>query len=246
VNYFTYQPNSKINISLFEGTVWNRGDSITSHASHPLFYNPIPVVSTLAFNGKDKLNSLLGINVGIQMADKHNAYGQLAVNGSDFSKIGFQVGYRGYNFFGLSDFMVQVEYNNVPLGLYQAPNSRLNYSHYNMSLGHSRGNGFQEILVRSNYEFKRFYADLSVSYYMFENYDEIDLLPVKKPLIWYNSETFDVLNTSIEIGYRFNRKMNFTLFGSALIRGTTKLDQRNTAAFNIGMRTGLNNHYKDF
>lgn len=246
VNYFTYQPNSKINISLFEGSIWNRGDSITSHASHPMFYNPVPVISSLILNGKNELNSLLGINLGVQITDNHRAYGQLALNGSDYEKLGFQLGYRGYNFFGLKDFMLQAEYNYVPLGLYESSNARLNYTHYNMSLGHSRGNGFQELLVRSNYEIKRFYVELSLSYYAFKDYEEINLLPVTKPEVWYNPETFNVMNTGFELGYRINRKLNFSVFASGIIRGTTKSDARNTSSFNVGIRTGLINHYKDF
>lgn len=246
VNYFTYQPNEKVNISLFEGAIWNRGDSVTSHASHPMFYNPIPALSSLALMNKGELNSIIGLNLGVQVADKHHAYGQVALNGSRFDKVGFQLGYRGYNFFGLQDFMIQFEYNNVPLGLYEADNKRLSYSHYNMSLGHSRGNGFQEILLRSNYEFKRFYAGLSLNYYLLEDYDELDLLPVTKDAIWYNQESFTVLNTSVEVGYRINRKLNFTVFTSATVRGTTQADKRNTSFFNFGLRTDLNNHYSDF
>jgi hypothetical protein len=100
-------------------------------------------------------------------------------------------------------------------------------------------------LLRSNYEFKRFYADLSSSLYLFENYDEIDLLPVLKQENFYAPESFTVVNSMLEVGYRFNRKLNFTLFGSATIRTTTKSDARNTTFFNIGLRTGLINHHKD-
>ena len=245
VNYFTYQPNTKINLSLFEGAIWNRGDSISSHSSHPMFYNPVPVLSTVTLKDKNELNSILGINVGVQVANNHRAYGQFAMNGSSFKEIGFQLGYRGYDFFGLQDFMIQAEYNYVPNGLYESNNSRLNYSHYNMPLAHSRGNGFQEFLIRSNYEFKRFYADLSLSYYSFKDYDELSLLPVKKGPQWYEEETFTVLNTAFEIGYRVNRKYNFTVFVATLIRGTTQVDSRNTSLFNFGIRTELTNHYSD-
>lgn len=246
VNYFTYQPTEKINVSLFEGSVWNRGDSITSTASHPMFYNPVPVLSTLILKGKNELNSILGINLGVQISDNHRTYGQIALNGSNFEKLGFQVGYRAYNFFGLKDFLLQVEYNYVPLGLYESDNSRLNYTQYNMSLGHTRGNGFQEILLRSNYEIKRIYAELSISYYAFEDYEAINLLPVAKPIISYNPESFTTLNTGFELGYRFNRKLNFSIFMSGVIRGTTKTDARSTSFVNAGIRTGLNNHYRDF
>lgn len=246
VNYFTYKPNEKLNISLFEGTVWNRGDSITSTRVHPLFYNPVPFVSQLALQNKNEINSLFGINVGVQIAAKHRAYGQLALNSFEFDKLGFQIGYRGYNFFGLNDFMVQAEYNYVPSDLYKSDNSRLNYVHYNTSLGHIRGNGFQEIVIRSNYEIKRVYAELSLSYYMFKDYEEIDLLPVAKPDIWYSPESFNALNTNLEVGYRINRKLNFTVFGAMTLRNTGKTETMNTLFFYFGLRTGLLNQYKDF
>ncbi|MDC3252719.1 hypothetical protein OAU25_00530 [Crocinitomicaceae bacterium] len=124
VNYFTYTPGKNFNISLFEGTVWNRGDSITSTRVHPLFYNPIPFLSPLVLKGKNQLKSIFGINIALQIAPKHRIYGQLVINEINVQKLGFQLGYRGYDFFGLQDFMIQTEYNYVPNGLYKSSGTK--------------------------------------------------------------------------------------------------------------------------
>ena len=83
------------------------------------------------------------------------------------NKIGYQLGYRGYNFFGLNDFMVQVEYNDVPTQMYETSNPRLNYSHYNLPLAHVKGSGFRELIIRANYEYDHWFVDLRTALYNF-------------------------------------------------------------------------------
>jgi hypothetical protein len=243
VNYFTFKPTKKISVSLFESGVWNRGDSITSTSSHPLYYNPIPFVSGLALEGKDEVVSLLGINANYQFAKYHRVYGQIAMNDLDAEKIAFQLGYRGYNYFGLKDFMFQLEYNNVANKTYESANRRLNYVHYNLPVAHVKGNGFQEFLVRTNYEFKRLYAELSLNYYITNNYSSSALLPVYGETE-YNSN--NIFYENLEIGYRFNRKMNLMLFGSWTYRTINDPDQLATNYVSFGLKTGFINHYKDF
>lgn len=240
VNYFTYKPTEWANISLFEGSIWNRGDSITSTNSHPLYYNPIPVVSGLILKDKNEVSTLLGINTGIQLKNNHRAYGQVAINNFKTDKIAFQLGYRGYRFFGLNDLMFQVEYNNVPNEFYSNTNPRMNYVHYNLPLAHTKGNGFQEFIFRGNYEYKRVYLDISSVYYITDNYSPASLLPIYDTP---STSSENILNTTVEAGYRFNRKLNLCLFGAATLRNT---DAENTSFFNFGLRTALINHYKDF
>ncbi len=242
VNYLTFKPNNKISLSLFEGSMWNRGDSVTSRSSHPLYYNPIPIVSGLILNGKNEMVTLIGLNMNYQFLDKHRLYGQLAMNDFSTDKLAFQLGYRGYNFFGINDFMLQLEYNNVANGTYETSNRRLNYAHYNLPLAHVKGNGFQEFILRSNYEVKRVYVDLSIIYYLTRNYSSESLLPVYRDLET-SSENIFFQNT--ELGYRFNRKMNLTIYGN----WTYRLSNDGSLATNflsVGLRTGFLNHYKDF
>ncbi|XOV66518.1 MAG: hypothetical protein ACFHU9_12900 [Fluviicola sp.] len=244
VNYLTWTPNQNFNLSLFEGVIWNRGDSVSYRSAHPLFYNPVPGIAGIL--GSNEVNSMIGLNASFQLKDVHRLYGQIAVPNWTFDRTGFQAGYRGYNFFGLNDFMLQVEYNYIPEEMYAAQNPRLNYIHYNLPLGNTRGDGIQEILLRSNYEFKRAYVDVLVSYMMLRNYNPRGLLPTNALIDPGTESSFNTTNIQIEVGYRFNRKMNFSVFARNVIRRSTADDPINGTIFQAGMRTALLNQYDDF
>lgn len=242
-NYITFNPSKKIALSLFEGSVWNRGDSIVSRTSHPLYYNPVPIVSGLALKGQHEVVSLLGINTHYSVNERHLIYGQLAVNDYNFEKIAFQLGYRGYNYFGLNDFMIQLEYNYVPSGMYRNENPRLNYAHYNLPLAHVKGAGFQEFILRADYEINHWFADLNAVVYLTENYVKNEhlslytLSPASNATIVYNR---------LELGYRFNRKMNLAIFGQWTFRSESQTSSPAVNAITAGIRTSLTNHYTDF
>jgi hypothetical protein len=161
----------------------------------------------------------------------------------DTKNVGFQLGYRGYNIGNLKNFMVQFEYNYVPRLLYEAQNRRLNYSQYNLPLAISKGNGFQEFVIRSNYEYQYFYIDVKVNLYQLEGFQKNSLLAVNKNL---NRQHGNIQQEQIEIGFRLNRKMNITVFGTYIYRQETAKDSYVTKFFNLGIRTGLINHYNDF
>lgn len=244
VNYLTWTPTEKINLSLFEGVIWNRGDSISYRSANPLFYNPVPGIAAVL--GENEVNALVGLNFSMQILPNHRVYGQFAVPNWRFERSGFQVGYRGYRFFGLPDFMVQVEYNYLPEDMYVSQNRRLNYVHYNLPLGHIRGDGIQEILLRSNYEIKRVYADLLVSYMMLSDYNPRGLLPTRALQDAGTEQSFSTSNIQIEIGYRFNRKMNFSAFVRSVFRNSSRTEAINGSILQIGLRTGILNQYDDF
>lgn len=243
VNYFTFRPNENSSISLFEGTIWNRGDSITSRSANALYYNPVPIISGILLDGKNEAISLLGINAHYQLGDRHRLYAQVAMNDLDGSKLAYQLGIRGYNYFGLNDFMIQLEYNNVPSGMYETTNPRLNYSHYNLPLAHVKGSGFQEFLLRSNYEYKRVYADLNLSLFLTQDYSSQSHLPIYQTPERTSST---ILNSTLEIGYRFNRKMNLSVFAACRFRSDSDPNVLTATILQAGFRTALLNHYNDF
>jgi hypothetical protein len=240
-NYFTYLPNDNVNISLFEGSIWNRGDSLSSKFSHPLYYNPIPGISGLILDGKNEVSTVLGLNFGASITDKHRVYSQLAIHDLSIDLIGAQVGYRGYNYFGLNDFMLQVEWNHLPARFYNNTNPRLNYVNNNLPLAHTKGDGFDEIILRINYMYKRFYIDQSLILFFTKDFNESSLLPITQSLVITSN---NIVNSRTELGYRFNKKMNLTLF-SALGYRTEPLYSNNTLVY-FGLRTAIINHYTDF
>ena len=243
VNYLTYKPIDRFSVSLFEGIIWSKGDSITSSRVHPLFYNPIPLVSGLILS-KEKVNSLYGLNLSFALKSNHRFYGQFGFSNLSIENAAFQIGYRGYNYFGLKDFMFQLEYNNVAENTYNSAVSRLNYSAYNLPIAHVKGNAFQEILLRTNYSYKRMYLDVKANYYLLNNFSSVSLLPVNKQLPTTDGT---ILLTQLELGYRFNKLMNFSIFGTWLFRNEqSDFIDLTTNQFTIGLRTGLLNHYNDF
>lgn len=243
VNYFTYMPTEKINISLFEGTVWNKGDSIISKSCHPLYYNPIPGISGLALKDKNEVYTLLGVNAAWQIFDHHRIYTQFAFADYDFSDIAYQIGYRGYNFFGLNDLMLQVEYNYAAPNTYIAKNPRLSYSHFNLPMAHVKGAGFSELVIRANYEFKRIYASLSSNFITTKDHNDRSLLAIYDDL---ELSSENISYNSLELGYRFNRMMNLCVFGRFTYRTTTKENVEDAQLVEVGISTPLVNHYKDF
>lgn len=242
VNYLTYQPSRKISISLFEGIIWTKGDSIISKSVNPLFYNPIPFITEFAL-GEQEINTVLGLNLSYSPFQSHRLYGQFAIGNLNSDQIAFQLGYRGYNYFGLKNFMLQLEYNNVSKEMYSSNNPRLNYSHYNLPLGPIKGNAFQEVIFRTNCEIKRVYFDLKTILYLLKDYSTLDLLAVNKniPL-----ESGSIYLHQIELGYRFNKKMNWNVFGSWQFRTENLSNNQLNNQFSVGLRTGINNHYNDF
>lgn len=242
VNYLTFKPTNKFAISLFEGVIWSKGDSITSKKVNPLFYNPVPIITEVSISEKE-IYSVIGLNLGYAPFRGHRFYGQLAIGDLNSKQIAYQIGYRGYNYFNLKNFMLQLEYNNVSKDMYSASNSRLNFSHYNLPLAHIKGNSFQEFILRSNFEWKRIYVDFKSVFYLVKDYSPLDLLPVEKNVVLV---TGNISIQKLEFGYRFNKKMNLTLFTSLQYR-TESLNTNNTSnQIFFGLRTGINNHYNDF
>ena len=242
VNYLTWKPSKKIAVSLFEGTVWSRGDSIQTYRAHPLFYSPIPVINALILHDSVQ-NQVTGLNLSWMLSAQHRLYGQFAVTDLEGKKTAYQLGYRAMNLFGLKDFLLQVEYNNVSEGMYSSDFRRLNQVNSNLPMAHVKGNDFREFVLRFNYEFKRIYADLKSVLYLLDEHSPLSLLPVSKTGAFQNGK---ILHQSIEMGYRFNRKMNLSIFAGYVYRTASSPVERSTNLVQLGLRTGIYNRYTDF
>jgi hypothetical protein len=239
--YFTYKPTSQLRISLFDGVIWSKGDSIVSKRAHPLAYVPLPLLGELILDNNE-VNSIQGLNLSWQL--KNNLfYGQWAIGQLSFNHQAWQLGYRGYDLFGLKNVMIQLEYNHVGNGMYASENERLNYSHFNHALAHVKGNGFDEFIVRSTYEYKRIYGELKSVFYHLNDYKSGALLPVQRTEPLLNGSVF---NNTLELGYRANRRMNLCVFVNWTLRNeVTNVNKANNLVF-MGLRTGIFNQYTDF
>lgn len=241
VNYLSFKPTRNLTLSLFEGTVYSRGDSISSKGVNPMYYNPVPLLSTFLLKSSE-VTSVIGLNIGYSPLDNWRIYGQVAYNQSSKGFAG-QLGTRISEPFKLLNLFVQIETNYASNNAYTSSTSRLNYSHYNLPLAHAKGQGFIEGIFRLNYEWKRIYVDQKIIYYALDKYSSQSLVPIDQPLILLYST---VIHNQLELGYRFNRKMNFSAFVSWILRHDTSPGSVLTNYLSIGLKTGLMNHYSDF
>jgi hypothetical protein len=238
MNYLTYEPLEGLGISLFEGNHWSRGDSTTSYPTPALAYNPIPFTGSLIVNDPTKMHTVWGVNISARLSPGIHLYGQLVIDDLAFEDLAWQIGCRSFDFLGLKNLQLQAEYNFVPKDFYRnQKNERLNYSHYNLPLAHILGNGFNEILFRSTYDWSRFYGELILNYS-----DRMDQMT--SPLLGYSLDNYSSRNsvfyTSLEVGYRFNQKMNLCAFLQTTYRTESSQDRQNMI-LQFGLRTSIRN-----
>jgi hypothetical protein len=241
VNYLSFQATDKLNISLFEGATWSIGDSLTTKRINLLFYNPIPIVSSLL---NDSICSAIqGINVNWLLHQNARVYGQFAVGSIGTKQYAFQVGYRGNDYFKIKNLYTQIEYNFATSKMYKATTDRLNYSHYNLALAHPKENGFHEIVLRAGWEWKRIFVDFKSVNYFLVNHTKNDLLPIQ----YYTTVSNDkIFHNQLEFGYRINKKLNWTFFGNITYRKQTGAENSQTFVMSGGMRTSLLSYYNDY
>ena len=170
-------------------------------------------------------------------------YSQLALSFLETDKASFQLGGRWYSPFGVKNLMLQGEYNNVPNGIYAARNNRMNYAQYNLPIAHVKGQGFEEVVFRINYSYKRAYIDWKSIHYSLHNYQNTSLVVAP---IDYSKFHASIYHQQIEIGYRFNSLMNLKAFIRSVYRASNELNHRQTSVVVLGVSTDLIHHYNDF
>ncbi len=253
VTYLTFQPIEKIQISLFEGATWSRGTATEMKRVDRLYFNPVPLVNPLILGMRNqRSNMVLGLQGVWSITHWMHAYTQITIDDFETIKPAFQAGIRFAEPFKIENLHALVEFNYVPETFYSHDNKRLTYTHNNMLLGHPMGAGFQEVLGRLNYEYKRFGVSVAGNL-MFTSYNpQTKIYGAPVLVIQYNpstpSENAVVAFGQVDFLYRFNKKNNMQIFASALYRQARATGgfKHETLFFNLGIRTPLFNQYFDY
>jgi hypothetical protein len=239
-NYISYQLSKQSTISFFEGSTWSMGDSLSTKSINPIYFIPIPGISALV---SKNTYTIYGLNFSQILFSKFLFYSQLAIGSGRNNQFAAQVGSRFYNPSKLKNTMLQVEFNWATKNMYTDSYARLNYSNYNLPLAHIKGTGFKEILLRFNTEIHRFYLDVKSSTYFLNYYNSDALLPLR---LTSQEENGVILNNQVELGFRFNTKLNVNIFGNMIWRSEHLAVTKSNLIFQAGIRTGLMTTYNDF
>lgn len=243
VHYLSWLPTKWLHIGFFESIIWNTMDSNSTKPFNAQVLNPIMYVNTLTEKMETDNNALLGLNLKVKTPYKTVLYSQFSYDGNkQTEKYGYQFGVKN---FSINNLTLQAEYNYVSPFTYSSSNTLQNYSHYNQPLSHPLGAGFTELVLLTNYKYKRLFTELKFNIANYESYGTNIFAPDN--FLGLNQSKKDVMLTQAHIGYLINPKN-----GLAIVTGLTqrseqfnKVDNKTNYIF-FALRTNLRNIYTDF
>lgn len=249
IHYLTFRPTRKLTIGLFEATMYLRDEAVNSQSVDRLFYQPIIGLNSISSGGESStLKNVLGLNFGWKLLKKQLVYGQVVFDNFKDFEYGAQVGWRSFDLLGIKNLFFQAEYNIATNLLFSAENRRLSYTHFNLPLAHTLGNGFDEIIIRAGYEWKNIYLNVkSVNYRSDQPMSNKSLLFESSNSAADYNETLVSYN-SAELGYILNHATRLSLFSRAIYRmsDSSNSGEINNGIIQFGIKTDLTNQYMDF
>lgn len=275
-HYLSYNVTKRLNIGLFESVIWENDNDRGFDFN---YLNPVIFYRAIEFStGSRGGNALIGIASKYKLNNRVNLYGQLIIdefsssdifggNGSYKNKVGYQLGGKYYDAFGLKNLYFQAEYNRVRPYTYSHNTVTLNYGHNNQSMAHTLGANFSEFIAIARYQKGRIFGDVKVIMAKrgFEFNTEEDNLFYGSDI--YGTEdnrvsdegnelaqgnTTDFFHTELQLGYLINPATNLKLYSSIIYRdfqpdvNTESVFENQTVWINFGIRTDLFNWYNDF
>ncbi len=240
--YLSINASKSLNIGLFQGMIWQAGDSRNQQHFYWQYYNPIIYSNLVSYRLNNKNNILVGADFKFKITNKLNFYGQvMADNLHDTRTIGNGFGYQfGLNYFdalGIKNLFMQAEFNNVMEASYTNPASastNQSYSHYNQNIAFTPGSG-KEIIYIADYRWKRFFLNFKYNYQSkLLNGDNYYFTNIVNAKIGYVINPSYNLNIALGMNYRNQNFYNFKAFNNE------------TNYIYIGLKTNLYNTYYDF
>ncbi len=239
-----FHPNSKLEIGLFEGGVWQNWDTNGTIKLPVNFYVPILFMNS-GINGLQSNNykGVVGINVRLNPIKKLALYTQVALSEGNGSRLGSQFGAKWFDAFKLENLFFQAEYNTIENGLYSNSNSGFDYSHYNEGLGNFSLQGTEEFVARINYS----WHDVFFRFKYNNQKRTVGITKTLGAISVVSNVSQNVSIASFELGYLLNPSNNMMLLLGMQQRNLEISAITNESQwFYLAFRTELQNLYFDF
>ncbi|QNJ97824.1 gliding motility protein RemB [Constantimarinum furrinae] len=275
-HYLSYNVTKRLNIGLFESVIWENDNDRGFDFN---YINPVIFYRAIEFStGSRGGNALVGLSAKYKFTDRVNTYGQLIIDefssgdifggeGSYKNKVGYQLGAKYYDAFGLKGLFLQAEYNRVRPYTYSHNTIVLNYGHNNQSMAHTLGANFSEFIGIARFQKGRIFGDVKVilakrgfefntanddRFYGGSIYGTEDLRISDNGNELAQGNTTDFFHTELQAGYLINPATNLKFYASLILRdfkpmlNTEDVFENQTTWVNFGIRTDLFNWYYDF
>lgn len=275
-HYLSYNITKRLNIGLFESVIWENDNDRGFDFN---YLNPVIFYRAIEFStGSRGGNALIGISAKYKVNNRVNLYSQLIIdefssgdifggNGSYKNKIGYQLGGKYYNAFGVPNLYLQAEYNRVRPYTYSHNTVILNYGHNNQSMAHTLGASFSEFIGIARYQHGRIFGDAKFVVakrgfdfnteedslaYGGDVYSSEDNRPMNDGNDLAQGNTADFFHMELTGGYLINPATNLKVYAGFIFRNlspdmdTPTVFKEQTSWLNFGIRTDLFNWYNDF
>ena len=275
-HYLSYNITKRLNVGFFESVIWENDNDRGFDFN---YLNPVIFYRAIEFStGSRGGNALIGLSAKYKFTNRVNAYGQLIIDefssgdifggeGSYKNKVGYQLGAKYYDAFGLKNLYLQAEYNRVRPYTYSHNTIVLNYGHSNQSMAHTLGANFSEFITIARYQKGRVFGDAKVifakrgfdfntdedsSFYGGDVYGTEDNRVGDTGNELAQGNTTNFFHGELQLGYLINPATNLKVYGSLMYRdfqpelNTSSVFENQTTWINFGVRTDLFNWYYDF
>jgi len=240
--YLSVNVSKFLNVGLFQGMIWQSGDSLNRQHMSWEYFNPVIYTNLPVFGLNNKNNILAGGDIRIKITRKINLYGQLMLDDLSNTKVlgngtGYQAGVNYFDAFGVKNLFLQAEYNHVNETSYASPigaTDNQSYSHYNQNIAYTPGYG-DELFFMLDYKFRRIFLNASYHYQTIpksgDYYYDNQIVNLKLGFLVNPS-----YNLNLSLGYTY-RNQNFSNFKSL---------SNQTNYLYLALRTSIYNLYYDF
>lgn len=176
IHLLSWNATPRWNIQFFEANVWG-ADSTGRGGFSPHFFNPVIFYRTIELQaGFIGGNALMGLGSSYHVMKGLKVYGQFILD--DFHLNSFKQRKAGHwlNLYGYQlgaeyggkgkrlNYLSGIEYNRVNPFVYSHRSPATNYAHLNYPLAHPWGAGFEEVLVHGQLRYRRYFAEVQVSF----------------------------------------------------------------------------------
>ncbi len=247
-HYLSYKPVKNLEFGVFNGVVMPLDPLGESTSYYINYFMPIIFWNSIVNSDNNSFVQKAGINFSWFFTRNWNFYFQVDY-GLNEQPNGIMLGLKTWDLF-TRNLNFTLEYSKVGNENLIADTIQT-YSHYNQSLAHPLGSGFDEVFFQVDYTLKRFLWKLK---YIYSNRELLDAV------YWgflYNTDLDDLTDLSASIAtaqslnfefqYLFNQKtnMNIAVGYTGRTSGMNNIFGK-TNYFYIAFRTSLRNVYTDF
>ncbi|MGC8866321.1 MAG: hypothetical protein ACP5O2_11450 [Bacteroidales bacterium] len=268
-HYLTLNLTSRLKVGLFEAIIWKASDSTGFRGFDFNYLNPVIFYRPVEFSLGSPDNALMGANASYTLGANTTFYGQLLLDelkvkevfsGKQWwgNKQAVQLGVKTFDFLGIKNLRLQLEYNYIRPYTYSYRESIQNYGHYNQPLAHPMGANLREVVGFMGYHLNRWFLNYQLQFVKYGadtngiNFGKDIFRSYEDRPLDYGVKTGQGLSTQLwrhefKVSWMINPNYNLVLSSGFVWRKLTNArETQNLMLGYVSLSTALEKLYYDF